>query len=276
MSNYPTTVDVLTQVAVGDHPITAAPLNGLRSAVVATETVVGYGDTRPYVLCLGDSITEGSGVAAVTMVVGGYRKKLYDLALANGTTLRYVGPITVNSSGMTYPLHAGFSGKGLEYIADAVNGVLTGGDAVNNIAATPVPKYVIVDAGNNDVKNGIFVPTLLTNFNANYAALINAIAVKWVGVTMILTTLGRFLDNANGSYAYMTADAVAPNNYIRGLDTSGIYSTQIAVIDTGTILSGDGAAGGPPGMLGDGLHPNDYGYQIIANAIWHNVLSRIV
>lgn len=276
MSNYPTSLDVITPVVVGSRPIYAGPLNELRSAVVATETAVGYGDSAPYVLCIGDSITEGQGVAAVTLVPGGYRKKLYDLALTNGTTLRYVGPITVNSSGMTYPLHAGFSGKGLTYIADAVNGVLTGPDAVNNIAATPAPKYVIVDAGNNDVKNGFLVPSLLTDFNANYAALLNAIAVKWIGASIILTTLGQFLNNANGSYAYMTADAVAPNAYILSRDTTGIYSTRTAVIDMAEILMGDGAVNGPPGMLGDGLHPNAYGYQMIANAIWYKVLSRIV
>jgi lysophospholipase L1-like esterase len=244
----------------------AALFENISAATNAIETVVGYGDAAPYVLPLGDSITEGQGNDAPTLVPGGYRQKLYTLALANGVVTRFVGPLTINPAvSMVYPNHAGISGNGLQGITDAVNGVHS--TPANNIAATPVPKIVLINAGNNDVKNGVLVPALLTNFNTNYDALIAAVATKWTSAQIVCMTLGPFSDTAYANYAYMNALAVAPNTKILSMGTSGTYAARIAVVDTASII--------PVTQTGDGLHWADAGYQTMAEAIFYNALTRI-
>lgn len=262
-TNYPTTIDSFATVAVRTRPY-AALFENISAATNAIEAVVGYGDAAPYVLPLGDSITEGQGNDAPTLVPGGYRQKLYTLALANGVVTRFVGPITVNPAvSMVYPNHAGFSGNGLQGITTHVDGT-AGSD---NIAATPVPKIVLINAGSNDVKNGVSTPALLTNFNTNYDALIAAVATKWTSAQIVCMTLGPFSDTAYANYAYMNALAVAPNTKILSMGTSGTYASRIAVVDTASII--------PITQTGDGLHWADAGYQTMAEAIFYNALMRI-
>jgi len=254
-TNYPTNLDSYTTVATRTRPF-ASLFEDISAATVAIETIVGYGDAAPYVMSVGDSLTLGLGNDAPTLVLGGYREKLYQLALANGTVLRFVGALTSNPAvGMVYPNHAGYSGQ------DTASMLAT---HIPAQAATPAPAYVILNIGNNDVKNN----TNLGTFSTRYDSILTLIATKWTSCKIICMTLGPFSDTAYGSYAYMNADAVAPNAHILTVGTTGTYASRIAVVDTNSLI--------PISQTGDGLHWADAGYATMATALWNNALCRIV
>lgn len=254
-TNYPTTVDAFATVATRTRPY-ASLFENISAATNAIETVVGYGDAAPYIMYIGDSVTEGSGNDAPTIVPGGYREKLYQLVWSNGVVLQALGALENNPApGQIYPNHAGYSGQ------DTASMLSTHIPAQAN---TPEPKYVILNIGNNDVKNN----TNLGTFNDRYDDILALIATKWPNCKIICMTLGPFGDTVYANYAYMNADAVAPNTHILTVGDTGTYADRIAVVDTASII--------PISQTGDGLHWAAAGYQTMAEAIYYNALVRIL
>lgn len=125
----------------------------------------------------------------------------------------------------------------------------------DSVLASFPANFILIMEGTNDANSGISVST--TRFNLE--AMINK--CKAAGVIPVLATLTP--SNRNGSETLIPGTW---NPMIHALATS-----------TGTILADQYAAIQPVwgGVNVDGIHPNDSGYQIIANT-WYSVIASMI
>jgi lysophospholipase L1-like esterase len=194
---------------------------------------------------LGDSITEGMGWNYPTG--GGYRSKLFSLALKEAKNITFVGtrsngPNTVD--GKPFPKnHEGTSGITIQNLQSVVDkGALTG-SAVK-------PHIILIHLGTNNLSSG----TATSN-----AALLDSF-------------LGSVIKNA--PQALLVVAQIIPFNG----SEKGFNAAIPAIVDKRAkegahIIMVDQSAGFTSADIADGVHPNEGGYAKMA-AVWYKAIAQ--
>jgi lysophospholipase L1-like esterase len=182
---------------------------------------------------LGDSITYGSH----SSTGNGYRGPLYNELTAEGYPLNFVGPVLEGT--MADSSNEGHPG----YRIDALQSFAGGS------VSTYKPNVVTLLAGGNDLIQNDDVADAPTRLSA----LIDEITAADPGVTLLVGNL-TVSTNAN-----IVADRPAFNAALPGIIASKQAAGEhVALVDMSALTTAD--------LYSDGLHPNDAGYQLMADA----------
>jgi lysophospholipase L1-like esterase len=189
---------------------------------------------------IGDSIT--AGVESSTG--NGYRGPLWN-ALRNHGAVDLVGP---NRDGSMFdPDHSGYSGSRIDGIAGLINGNL----------ATYQPNIVTLHIGTNDMGQNYQVSTAPNRL----ASLIDQILAADPGVTILVAQLV-----CNGD-ATIQSRINAYNSQIPGIVQARVNAGKhVYTVSMSSLNTGD---------LSGTLHPNDSGYQKMANN-WYAAIQQVV
>lgn len=187
-------------------------------------------------MSLGASVTFGTG----SSTGNSYRKDLRDMLVAANQTVNFVGE-TENGN---------FTNRQVE----ATPGFVISQIAASAARAVPQfqPNLVLMDAGTNNCNKGGTVP----DAGANVTAMINDVYAKSPGATVVLTTI--------------LANKVAAQDACR-VDINQQYTALVAQMQAAgaklVLVDMRSAAGPTTADLADERHPNDVGYQKMAN-VW--------
>lgn len=191
------------------------------------------------ILPLGDSITDGFGVP------GGYRIKLFSLALADGKSITYVGNSTNGPDmvdGQPFPRkHEGHSGWTITQI--------------DNIVPSPaldeLPHIILLHIGTNDMyQMPMGAPERL-------AKLIDELLETAPDALLVVSTIIPLPNSASQVTSYNAA--------IPGIVEERAKAGK-------HILLVDQFKGFPTNELGDGVHPNEQGYARMAG-VWYEAIK---
>lgn len=188
------------------------------------------------IMPLGASVTFGTG----STTGNSYRKNLRDLLVAANQTVNMVGSKT--------------NGDFTDNNVEATPGFVISQIADSAAASVPsnLPNLVLVDAGTNNCNNGGTVP----DAGANVTAMINNIYAQSPGATVILTSI--------------LANKIAEQDACR-VDINAQYATLATQLQQAgaKLVTVDmrSAAAPTTSDLADTRHPNDVGYQKMAN-VW--------
>jgi lysophospholipase L1-like esterase len=198
------------------------------------------------IMPLGDSITDG------VPIPGGYRTKLYNVLAAAFPQrhIDFVGSTTDNPNGaLSDSDHEGHSGFRLDNI-DA--------NLSSYFAVAGSPDYILLHLGTNDFGQGADLATA----QARMFQLVTDIFAQKPGTTLIVSSLLNRTDGAelnipafNASLPDLVAHFAALGDHIFFLDMN-------AALNTTTDLA-------------DGLHPNQVGYDKMADA-WFGALDPLI
>ena len=213
---------------------------GLAGALMIGAATSAHGATLR-LMPIGDSITSGFRSSANN----GYRGALYNDLIARGERTDFTGSIR---DGDTFdPDHEGHSGYRIEQVADLLDGVL----------ATYKPNLVTLHIGSNDMNQNYQVATAPNRL----AAMIDQILADAPGVTVVVAQL---ICNSN---ADVQARINAYNSQIPGIVQSRANAGKhVYMVSMGSLNTGD---------LNDGLHPNDGGYQKMAD-VWYDGIKQVI
>lgn len=197
------------------------------------------------IMPLGDSITEAFG----------YRIPLWDKLTEEGYDIDYVGSRSDSHPDLPDPDHEGHGGWYIGHLSNNINGWL----------AIYQPDIVLLMIGTNDVawwcsRNGAQVAD-------DHAALVDQILEKapdaWVLVASIPPQSSEIIGPNNVDRAQLTKDFNAGmKQRIQARIDNG---KQVIFVDVHSLLTVND--------LSDGIHPNDGGYEIIAQAWYETLLS---
>ena len=201
---------------------------------------------------LGDSITYGLGSSDF----GGYRSRLFHLALVNHQAITFVGgrrdgPATVD--GVPFPMdHEGSSGY---HIADIA------GLAAQQVARY-TPRIVLLMIGTNDMDRSDNVDTA----PARLGKLMDLIIQTAPTALLVVGTVTPARDGPT------EARVITFNAAIPGMVASRAQAgAHITMVDTFAALATD--PNFATTQLGDYVHPNNSGYDLIARAWYAKVGS---
>ncbi|MFI9544785.1 ricin-type beta-trefoil lectin domain protein [Streptomyces sp. NPDC052016] len=201
-------------------------------------TPASAGSTTPLrVMPLGDSITWGVG----SSTGNGYRGPLWNKLAADGHLLDFVG--TVRGGSMSDPDNEGHSGYRIDQIAALADASLT----------RYRPNVVTLHIGTNDLQGASEVNTAI----ARLKSLVNQITADVPDATVLVASLvvstsaseERFRGAYNQATRQIVSDAQAAGNHVAYVDMSSLTTADLA----------------------DPLHPNDAGYQKMADAFHRGV-----
>lgn len=210
---------------------------------------------------LGDSITDGIGSSG-----GGYRVDLFRRAVVDGHTITFVGrqangPDDIE--GRPFPRnHEGYSGAtiatGMNQLANRVDAAL----AANR------PDIVLLHIGTNDIYQG-----MPANLPDQLGALLDQITsgapdalVVVAQITPVAAAGAPFTFPGNGVDAY---NAVIPD-VVQQRVAAGQHLQLVNMNAALTTASPDFVS-----LLAEGLHPNDSGYSVMANA-WYEAIEGVL
>jgi hypothetical protein len=191
------------------------------------------------ILPLGDSITDGLGYS------GGYRVELFSLALADGHDITFVGgsmngPQMVD--GQPFPrAHEGHSG----WTISQIDGI------VPSPALTPDPHIILLHIGTNDMYQ------MPSGAPDRLETLIDAILMELPDSLLVVSNIIPFPQSAGTVDTY--------NDPIPGIVMERASAGK-------HILFVDQFEGFPASELGDGVHPNQAGYERMARK-WYAAIS---
>lgn len=190
---------------------------------------------------IGDSIT--SGYQSSTN--NGYRGALYNSLAAQGNQTDFVGSIR---DGSTFdPDHEGHSGYRIDQVAALLNGALSAYQ----------PNVVTLHIGSNDMNQNYQVSTAPNRL----AAMIDQILAADPGVTIVVAQL---IPNSD---ANVQSRINAYNSQIPGIvQARANAGKHVYMVNMSSLNTGD---------LKDGLHPNDNGYQKMADSFLTGVQQVI-
>ncbi|KAI0457965.1 SGNH hydrolase-type esterase domain-containing protein [Xylaria acuta] len=191
---------------------------------------------------LGDSITRGY----LSSDDNGYREDLFNDLQGVGYTVDMVG--SQQAGDMTDPDVDGFNGYKIDEIA---------GEAQTDVPVYK-PNLVVLNAGTNDCLQSFDID----NAGGRLSNLINQLFQTVPDVTIILSTLTM---NADGPTDQRVQDV---NVQIRNLS-----STLIGLGARVVLAELHGPDGPQVGDLADGTHPNDVGYNKMANIYFDAIKS---
>jgi lysophospholipase L1-like esterase len=195
------------------------------------------------IMPLGDSITHGATVP------GGYRIRLWERILADRSTVDFVGsgvngPATIDGD------HEGHPGKAIQFIREGVRGWLYSGR----------PHIVLLMIGTNDV----LYPEA-HNFDEAAARLdalvgqITAIAPNTELIVASVPTLREPIANDRARSFSQDVQAIVNNRADQG--------RPVTFVDMYSVLNLED--------LADGVHPNERGYEKMAE-VWYTTIDQLL
>lgn len=185
----------------------------------------------PRVLCVGDSITEG------TDSDGGYRSKLYDRVAG----LTFVGPYTTSNRVGLDLAHAGQSGER----ADEIEAT----SEADTWMATYTPDIVLVQVGTNDLIQGASSTTTRDRIDA--LALSLATARPASKIVILGVPFGTYSGSASIAVVNAALPAIARAHRVAGRD--------VVYYDAANLLSA--------GDMAESTHPSLSGYGKLADEV---------
>ncbi|MDT7839691.1 ricin-type beta-trefoil lectin domain protein [Streptomyces justiciae] len=191
------------------------------------------------VMPLGDSITWGVG----SSTGNGYRGPLFNRLAADGHPLDFVG--TVRGGSMSDPDNEGHSGYRIDQIAALTDASLT----------RYRPNVVTLHIGTNDL-NGNYQPSTAAD---RLRSLVNQVTAAAPDATVLVASL--VVSTSGSEEQYRAAYNQATRQIVSDAQAAGKH---VAFVDMGGLTTAD---------LADTLHPNDAGYQKMADAFHRGVQS---
>jgi lysophospholipase L1-like esterase len=186
---------------------------------------------------LGDSITWGEG----SSTGNGYRGPLWDKLAADGHPLDFVG--TLRGGSMSDPDNEGHSGYRIDQIAALADASLT----------RYRPNVVTLEIGTNDL-NGNYQPSTAT---ARLKSLVNQITAAVPDAPVLVASL--VVSTSGTEEQYRAAYNQAIPQIVSEAQAAGKH---VAYVDMSSLTTAD---------LADTLHPNDMGYQKMADAFHRGI-----
>jgi lysophospholipase L1-like esterase len=215
-----------------------SPLLAALGTVAAGVTPASAAPTTPLRLMpLGDSITWGVG----SSTGNGYRAPLWNELAADGHPLDFVG--TLRGGSMSDPDNEGHSGYRIDQI-----------DALTDAALSRYrPNVVTLEIGTNDLNGNYQVSTA----SARLKSLVDRITADVPDATVLVASLIVSTSPLEEQYR------AAYNQAIPGIVSSEqAAGKHVGFVDMSALTTAD---------LADSLHPNDRGYQKMADAFHRGV-----
>jgi lysophospholipase L1-like esterase len=191
------------------------------------------------VMPLGDSITWGVG----SSTGNGYRGPLWDKLAADGHPLDFVG--TLRGGSMSDPDNEGHSGYKIHQIAALADASLT----------RYRPNVVTLEIGTNDLNESYQVSTATTRLRS----LVDQITAAAPDATVLVASL--VVSTSGSEEQYRAAYNQAIPQIVSDAQAAG---KRVAYVDMSSLTAAD---------LADTLHPNDSGYQKMADAFHRGIQS---
>jgi lysophospholipase L1-like esterase len=196
------------------------------------------------ILPLGDSITFGLGYA------GGYRVELFRRAHADGKSITFTGSLSNGPSmvdGEPFPRrNEGHSGWKIDQVADLIP----------SPALQELPHIVLLMIGTNDVAQN----DELANAPERLDALIDRLVTNVPDALIVVATIPPLSFGGNGIESY---NAAIPAR----VEARAAAGEHVLLVDVFT--------GFPTSELGDGVHPNQRGYERIAG-VWYEAIADVL
>ena len=208
----------------------------------ATFTITAL-PTVTKILPLGDSTTYGLG----TSNNSGYRLPLW--TLLNGYNVNFVGPFQQGPTNLMDVDHAGYWGRNMTQISQALNGWLT----------TYRPDMVLLMAGLTDIDQNLD----LANAPNRLTTIIDQIYAIQPNASVIVAQITPWFGNATKDQQTATFNAAIPAIVAQ----KAAAGRRIAMVDLYNAVTKTTAD------FADPIHPNANGYAKIAN-VWFAEISR--
>ncbi|MGW2722711.1 ricin-type beta-trefoil lectin domain protein [Streptomyces sp. NPDC001492] len=191
------------------------------------------------VMPLGDSITWGVG----SSTGNGYRGPLWNQLTADGHPLDFVG--TVRNGSMSDPDNEGHSGYRIDQIAALADASLT----------RYRPNVVTLHIGTNDLQGASEVNTAIGRLRS----LVDQITADVPDATVLVASL--VVSTSSSEEQFRGAYNQATRQIVSDAQAAGKH---VAFVDMSSLTTAD---------LADPLHPNDSGYQKMADAFHRGIQS---
>ncbi|KYF93814.1 hypothetical protein BE17_25095 [Sorangium cellulosum] len=205
------------------------------------------------IMPFGDSITQGFNVA------GGYRAPLFHLALEADRDITFVGSASDYSvpmvDGVTFPKnHEGHGGWTIE-----------GNNGIAKLVGTSIPNYqpniITLMIGTNDINGNIN----LADAPNRLGKLLDSIFMRDPNILVVLAQIVPTRTDGTNN-AIMAYNAAMPDL----VSTRVSMGQHIVLVDMYTAFTND--TNYRQTLLGDNLHPNQAGYNRMAE-VWFEALS---
>ena len=238
---------LLSDISFEDLGDAWSGINGAFSLYRRTDSTVGDVSGGVRIMTVGDSITAGVGSSAM---VGGYKKALYDKYISEGANVSFVGPNGLNDGFPKGSGHAGNSGWRIDQVEEQI------GTWINQYE----PQVILLLIGTNDI--------LQNNTSNNYAA--NAPERLESTIDIIMSadpSIKLYLASVTPLKNTSSNDLVIAYN----AEVERIASTKgenVIFVDMYEAVTLDG-------ISVDNVHPNDTGYEQIANK-WFEETKDVV
>ncbi len=190
---------------------------------------------------IGDSIT--SGYKSSTN--NGYRGPLWSALINQGDALDMVG--SIRDGVMFDPDHEGHSGYRIDQVASLLNGALS----------TYQPNLVTLHIGSNDMNQNYQVSTAPNRLTSMIDQILAAAPSATILVAQLICNSDAAVQSRINAYNSQIPGIV----WARANAGKHVYMVSMSSLNTGD--------------LEDGLHPNDTGYQKMANA-WGAAIQQVI
>jgi lysophospholipase L1-like esterase len=199
------------------------------------------------IMPLGDSITDGT--AHGTAGFGGYRGTLYTLLTNAGFNVDYVGTLSNNGANLPDPQHEGHSGWRIDQLGSAMAGWLQG---------LADPDVVLMHIGTNDFGQNFNTIDAINRLDALILQIATLRPYAHIIVTNLLVRSG----------AVNTTIQTQFNPFVQQkVDAHAALGRRVTFLDLRSAV--------PLADMPDGLHPNQTGYDKMANA-WRPAIQAII
>ncbi|MEO5712846.1 MAG: GDSL-type esterase/lipase family protein [Luteolibacter sp.] len=200
------------------------------------------------IMPLGDSITDGSSFDSPDGS-GGYRGRLYSLLTTAGYNVDYIGSQTINSSLIPDQNHEGHSGWRIDQLDSNMAGWL---------ASMADPDVVLMHIGTNDFGQNVDTVNAINRLDA----LILKIATLRPYTHIIVTNLMARGEPQNTNLQNQF------NPYVQArVDAHATAGRRVTFLDMRSVV--------PLSDMPDNLHPNQTGYDKMANA-WLPAIQAVI
>lgn len=253
---------IIKKIAIYNRALTSAEIGVATSALGGSWEALT--DTRPKILTLGDSITNGTGQTN-TWGYRAYLQALINPAVSNVRTARtyqFVGPYRNSTLDDDYELfHAGVSGERTDQLALRLPTHLR-----NYMSGTlPSGSKALIHIGTNDITSGVAEATIVNNIEA----MIDVIHAFNPAIDVYVALIIPRLDADD-------ADTTTFNAALKTmLDTKRLTKTNLYYVDmnarwkANASWATDYIAAGSPWL---NVHPLDLGYSVMADG-WYACIN---
>lgn len=206
--------------------------------------------TKPKIMPLGDSITEGEH--AIDPNPGAYRIQLSADFLTDGLSVDFVGSQSNGPNRLGDKDHEGHGGWKIDQITSLVN---------NGVISTYQPDIVLLMIGTNDARTNS-----LSEMYADLNNLINQITSRSPNTQLLVSSIAPSNPDILGqTRADKTRDF---NALISGLVSDKVaQGKKVAFVNAGGSLTLND-------LVSDGKHPNAQGYNKLGNAWYDAIVER--